>query len=62
MPEDGTDRAPVVYDADGNPLKVRLVAAECEGDMSGEGHYGYRWTGQEPEDPTVYFEEADRDE
>lgn len=52
------DKAPTVFDEDGNPMKVRIVGAECEGDVSGEGHYGYRPESEEAEQPTVYFEEA----
>lgn len=55
-----TDRAPTVYDADGNPLKVRLVGHECAGDVSGEGHYGY--TDEENgAHRSLYFEEVEDD-
>lgn len=51
------DKAPTVYDEDGNPLKIRMVDAECEGDVSGEGHYGFVWNEKaEKESPTIYFE------
>lgn len=50
------DRAPIVYDADGNPMRVRVVGHECEGEVSGEGHYGYRPTTRGDEPPTVWFE------
>jgi len=33
-----------------------MVGAECLGEMSGEGHYGYTETDEEP---TIYFEEVD---
>lgn len=52
------DRAPLVYDADGNPMKVRIVGSECEGDVSGEGHYGYRKQTDDADEPTVWFEEV----
>lgn len=58
----GTDRAPTVYLPDGTPVKVRLVGAECEGDVSGEGHYGYTPTDLGGEDPTVYFEKSSYDD
>jgi hypothetical protein len=57
--ESGTDRAPIVYDADGNPMKVRLVGGECEGDVSGEGHFAYRKRTDDADQPTVWFEEVD---
>ena len=49
------ERAPIVYRADGTPVKVRLIGATCAGDVSGEGHYGY-YPQDLDEDPTVYFE------
>lgn len=51
-----TDRAPIVYLPDGTPVRVRLIGATCEGDVSGEGHYGYHPRDLDGEDPTVYFE------
>jgi hypothetical protein len=51
-----TDRAPIVYLPDGTPVRVRIVGAECEGDVSGEGHYGYYPKRAETETPTVYFD------
>ncbi|MFC7216529.1 hypothetical protein ACFQO4_20935 [Saliphagus sp. GCM10025334] len=56
-----TDRAPTVFLPDGTPVKVRLVGAKCQGDVSGEGHYGYTPADLDGEDPTVYFEEVDHD-
>lgn len=53
-----TDRAPIVYLPDGTPVRVRLVGATCEGDVSGEGHYGYYPRDLNGEEPTVYFEGA----
>lgn len=53
-----SDAAPVVYDSDGTPLKVRMVGATCEGDVSGEGHFAYRKETGEADEPTVYFEEV----
>ena len=50
-----TERAPIVYLPDGTPVKVRLIGATCEGDVSGEGHYGY-YPQDLKEDPTVWFE------
>ena len=50
------ERAPIVYLPDGTPVKVRLIGATCEGDVSGEGHYGYYPQDLDGEDPTVYFE------
>lgn len=55
---DGTDRAPTVYLPDGTPVKVRLIGAECMGDCSGEGHFGYSPPDLNGEEPTVYFEEV----
>lgn len=52
----GTERAPIVYLPNGRPVRVKLIGAECEGDVSGEGHYGYYPHDLEGEDPTVYFE------
>ncbi|WP_176548354.1 hypothetical protein [Natrinema sp. CBA1119] len=51
-----TDSAPIVYLPDGTPVRVRLIGATCEGDVSGEGHYGYYPQDLDGEDPTVYFE------
>lgn len=53
-----SDRAPVVYLEDGTPVKVRLVGRECEGDVSGEGHFAYRAKNKPEEEPMVYFEEV----
>lgn len=53
-----TNKAPTVYMADGTPVKVRIVGGECEGDVSGEGHFAYRPRTEEAEYPTVYFEEV----
>lgn len=50
------DKAPTVYLEDGTPVKVRMVGFECEGNVSGEGHFGYRSTSRFDEEPTVYFE------
>lgn len=58
---DGGDMTPVVYDDDGNPMKVRMVGAECEGDVSGRGHYAYKKQTADADEPTIYFEEVDRD-
>lgn len=55
------DPAPLVYDRDGNPLRVRMVGASCEGDVSGEGHYGYRKESEEADQPTIYFEPVKRE-
>lgn len=55
-----SDKAPIVYLPDGTPVKVRLIGATCEGDVSGEGHYGYHPRDLNGEDPTVYFEEVDQ--
>lgn len=54
-----SDPAPTVFLADGTPVKVRLVGGECEGDVSGEGHYGYRKKTRDADEPTIYFEEVD---
>lgn len=51
-----SDKAPIVYDEDGNPLKVRIVGGDCEGDVSGEGHFAYRKRTADADHPTVYFE------
>ncbi|ELY73251.1 hypothetical protein [Natrinema pallidum] len=56
MSSNDTDRAPIVYLPDGTPVRVRLIGATCEGDVSGEGHYGYYLGDIDGEDPTVYFE------
>lgn len=54
------DYAPTVYDKEGNPMKVRIVGAECMGDVSGDGgHWGYQPQSEEAELPTVWFEEID---
>jgi len=55
---DGDDKAPTVHLEDGTPVKVRLVGYECEGDLSGEGHHGYKPKSSREEKPTVYFEEV----
>lgn len=55
-----SDRAPIVYDEDGNPMKVRVVGGDCEGDVSGEGHFAYRKRTDDANHPTVYFEEFDQ--
>lgn len=55
------DRAPVVYDEDGTPMKVRLVGHECEGDVSGEGHFAYRQSGTPDEPAVVWFQEVEPD-
>lgn len=57
--ESATDAAPTVYLEDGTPVKVRMAGYECEGDVSGEGHFGYRSTTIRDETPTLYFEEVD---
>lgn len=51
------DKAPTVYDSEGNPLKLRVMDAECRGDVSGEGHFGYDH--EEHGHLTVFFEPAD---
>lgn len=56
MSESETDPAPTVYLEDGTPVKVRMVGRECEGDLSGEGHFAYRQTSTREESPTVFFE------
>lgn len=53
-----SDAAPIVYDWDGNPMRVRIIGAVCEGDISGEGHYGYRKESEDADEPTVVFEPA----
>lgn len=53
-----SDPAPVVFTADGTPVKVRVVGADCEGDVSGEGHYGYQNPELDDGDVTLYFEET----
>lgn len=55
-----SDKAPIVYDKDGNPMKVRLLGGECEGDVSGEGHFGYRKKTDDADNPTVYFEDMEQ--
>lgn len=47
--------APVVYDEDGNALRIQLVGHKAIGEVSGEGHWGYtdRDTG---EHRSLYFE------
>lgn len=52
------DPAPTVYDEDGNPMKVRLVAHEAVGEVSGEGHYGYTHK-KSGDHATVWFEATD---
>lgn len=54
------DKAPTVYLPDGTPVKVRLVGRDCEGDVSGEGHFGYSAATQLDKE-VVYFEEVDDD-
>lgn len=55
-----SDRAPTVFDSNGNPMKVRLVEGECKGEVSGEGHYGYHMSaGADAENVTLYFERCD---
>ena len=54
---DTVDRAPLVYLEDGTPVRVRMVGATCEGDVSGEGHFGYHPPDLDGEHPTIYFEE-----
>lgn len=57
-----TDKGPIVYDGDGTPMRLRMVGAECEGDVSGEGHYAFIPQEQEArESPTVFFESVDVD-
>lgn len=56
-----TDPAPTLYLEDGTPVKPRLIEGDCEGDVSGEGHYGYRLN-ETVASATLYFEEADDDE
>lgn len=53
-----SDPAPIVFDRDGTPLRIRLVGHDAVGEVSGEGHYGYtdRVSG---EHTSVYFEEVD---
>lgn len=51
-----SDAAPKLYLPDGTPVKVRMVGRECEGDVSGEGHYAYRQASARDEEPTVFFE------
>lgn len=58
MTEDGVDYAPTVYLRDGTPVKVRIIGADCVGDVSGESHYGYKKVSEEADRPTVYFEEV----
>jgi hypothetical protein len=60
MSENGTDRAPTVHLPDGTLVKVRMVGYECEGDVSGEGHYAYTQSSRLEEEPCIYFEEVDR--
>lgn len=52
------DRAPIVYLPDGPPVRVRLIGATCEGDVSGEGHFGYYPDDLNGEQPAVYFEDT----
>lgn len=55
-----TDPAPTVYLPDGTPVKVRVVGAECVGEVGGDGgHYGYKPGTELADHATVYFEEAD---
>lgn len=54
------DNAPLVFDEDGNAMRVRVVGAECEGDVSGSGMFGYR--DPDAANPTIFFEEADADD
>lgn len=56
-----SDRAPTVYDDEGNPLRVRLVDHVAVGEVSGEGHYGYEHK-LTSEHATICFEEDDSDE
>jgi hypothetical protein len=58
---DSTDCAPIVFDSDGTPMKVRVVGGECEGDVSGEGHYAYQKKTDDADEPTVWFEEVDQE-
>lgn len=55
------DAAPVVYLRDGTPVRVKMIGAECEGDVSGEGHFGYVKRTADAEQPTIYFEEVNGD-
>lgn len=57
---DAPDRAPLVYLEDGTPVRVRMIGATCEGDVSGEGHFGYHPPDLGGEHPTIYFEEDTR--
>lgn len=57
-----SDKAPIVYDKYGNPMRVRMVGARCAGDMSGEGHYYYSPETVEVLQPTVWFEATKREE
>lgn len=59
-----SDKAPIVYDAKGNPMKVRVIGGECEGDLSGEGHYAYREDvdGEIEDGATVWFEKVESDD
>lgn len=56
------DKAPTVFLKDGTPVKVRMVGMECEGDVSGEGHFAYQQSSKYEEEPTVYFEETEVDD
>jgi len=42
-------------------MKVRVVGGECEGDVSGEGHYAYQKKTDDADEPTVWFEEVDQE-
>jgi hypothetical protein len=57
---DGIDRAPTVHLPDGTLVKVRMVGYECEGDVSGEGHYAYTQSSCKKEEPCIFFEPVDR--